>query len=200
MSEHKKSVFGIYKTRPEAELAVEELKAEGFISSDISVLIPSEEGSQEFAHVKGSKAPEGIAAGAGTGVVLGGALGWLVGIGALAIPGIGALIAAGPIVGLLAGVGVVGTLGGIAGALIGLGIPEYEAKRYEGFVKEGGILLSVHAGLPDLIDKAKGVLKDTGAHSIAVSSEIPDEAPMNMPPPTYPSPTSINSTTSTRSF
>ena len=199
MSDYKKSVFGIYKTRTEVEFAVDELKTEGFMASDISVLLPNEEGSQEFAHVKGSKAPEGAATGAGTGVVLGGALGWLAGIGALAIPGIGALIAAGPIVGFLAGMGVVGTLGGIAGALIGLGIPEYEARRYEGFVRDGGILLSVHAGLPDLVEKAKDILKETGAHSIAVSSEVPDET-VAKTPPVYPNPTSINSTTSTRSF
>src|SRR5258706_4686024 len=128
------AVFGIYSTRRQVENAVDELKAAGFRSTDISVLFPENVGTKDFAHEKGSKAPEGASAGAGTGAVVGGALGWLAGIGALAIPGVGPFIAAGPIVAALAGVGLGGTVGGITGALIGLGIPEYEAKRYEGRV------------------------------------------------------------------
>src|SRR5215468_2772171 len=139
------AVFGIYATQSAVETAVDVLKAEGFRNTDISVLFPENVGTKDFAHTKGTKAPEGATAGAGTGAVVGGALGWLAGIGALAIPGIGPFVAAGPIVAALAGVGVGGTVGGITGALIGLGIPEYEAKRYEGRVKNGGILLSVHS-------------------------------------------------------
>ena len=120
---------------------------------------------------KGTKAPEGTAAGAGTGVVLGGALGWLVGIGALAIPGLGPFLAAGPIVGALAGVGAGGVVGGLVGALIGLGMPEYEAKRYEGQIRRGGILMSVHCDNPDWVKRAKDILKETGAADIASAGE-----------------------------
>src|SRR5207237_1565699 len=133
--------FGIYSTRMGAENAVDRLKMEGFRNTDISVLIPGNVGTKDLAHQKNTKAPEGATAGAGTGAVLGGTLGWLVGIGALAIPGLGPFIAAGPIVAALAGAGAGGAIGGLTGALIGMGIPEYEAKRYEGRVKDGGILL-----------------------------------------------------------
>jgi len=143
------AVFGIYPSLTSVEIGVDELKSAGFRNTDISVLFPESSGTRDFAHEKNTKAPEGAAAGAGTGVVLGGALGWLMGIGALAIPGIGPFIAAGPIVAALAGAGVAGTVGGIAGGLIGMGIPEYEAKRYEGQVKNGGILLSVHSDNSD---------------------------------------------------
>src|SRR5580765_7039285 len=132
------AVFGIYPSYEAVERAVDELKSAGFRSTDISVLFPENVGTKDFAHAKGTKAPEGATAGAGTGAVVGGALGWLAGIGALAIPGVGPFIAAGPIMGALAGVGVGGAVGGIAGALIGMGIPEYEAKRYEGRIKGGG--------------------------------------------------------------
>ncbi len=165
------SVFGIYKTRMDLEHAVDMLRTEGFRSSDISVLFPDNEGTKDFAHEKHTKAPEGTATGATTGAVVGGVLGWLTGIGALAIPGIGPFIAAGPIMAALAGLGVVGTVGGIAGALIGAGIPEYEAKRYEGRVREGGILLSVHCDTSDWVDKAKDVLDRTGATEIASAEE-----------------------------
>ena len=138
------AVFGIYKNRVDLEHAVDTLRGEGFRSSDISVLFPDNEGTKDFAHEKHTKAPEGTATGATTGAVLGGVLGWLTGIGALAIPGIGPFIAAGPIMAALAGAGVGGTVGGLTGALIGAGIPEYEAKRYEGKLREGNILISVH--------------------------------------------------------
>jgi hypothetical protein len=140
------------------ENGVDALKAAGFRNTDISVLFPENVGTKDFAHKKGTKAPEGATAGAGTGVVLGGALGWLAGIGAWAIPGVGPFIAAGPIMATLAGAGVGGTMGGIAGALIGMGILEYEAKRYEGRVKNGGILLSVHSDSSDWTKKAKDKL------------------------------------------
>jgi hypothetical protein len=165
------AVFGIYPAYASVESAVDALRAAGFRSTDISVLFPENVGTKDFAHEKGTKAPEGATAGAGTGAVIGGTLGWLVGIGALAIPGIGPFIAAGPIVAALAGVGVGGTVGGITGALIGLGIPEYEAKRYEGRVKEGGILLSVHSDNSEWTSKAKEVLERTGAQDIASAGE-----------------------------
>ena len=147
------------------------LKSAGFRSTDISVLFPENLGTKDFAHEKGTKAPEGATAGAGTGAVIGGGLGWLAGIGALAIPGLGPFIAAGPIVAALAGLGVGGAVGGFTGALIGLGIPEYEAKRYEGRVKSGGILLSVHSDSSDWTKRAKEILELTGAEDISSTSE-----------------------------
>jgi hypothetical protein len=165
------AVFGIYRDQVSVENAVDTLKAEGFRNTDISVLFPENVGTKDFAVEKGTKAPEGATTGAGTGAVIGGGLGWLAGIGALAIPGIGPLIAAGPIVAALAGVGVGGAVGGLAGALVGMGIPEYEAKRYEGRVKEGGILLSVHSDSSDWTKKAKEILERTGAQDISSSGE-----------------------------
>ncbi len=165
------AVFGIYQTRSDAENAVDALRAANFRSSDISVLFNEGDDSKEFAHTKATKAPEGTATGATTGALLGGTLGWLAGIGALAIPGVGPLIAAGPIVAALAGAGVGGTVGGLTGAMIGLGMPEYEAKRYEGFVKNGGILLSVHADDSAWTDKAKKILEFTGGRDIASTGE-----------------------------
>jgi hypothetical protein len=166
------AVFGIFPTRESLESAVRELQTGGFRSADISILVPQNVGSKDFAHEKATKAPEGVAAGAGSGAVIGGALGWLAGVGALAVPGIGPLIAAGPIVAALAGIGAVGAIGGIAGALIGLGIPEYEAKRYEGRVRKGGILLSVHADNRDWVTKGKAILERTGAEEISATSEV----------------------------
>lgn len=165
------AVFGIYKRRGQVEEAVDILRQSGFRNTDISVLFPFNEGTKDFAVEKGTKAPEGATTGAGSGAVIGGALGWLAGIGALAIPGVGPLIAAGPIMGLLAGVGVGGAVGTILGALIGMGIPEYEAKRYEGRIKEGGILLSVHCDSSDWVKRAKDLLKDTGAEDIDSTGE-----------------------------
>lgn len=168
----KKAVFGIYHARPALESGVDSLKAAGFTSSDISVLMPDRGDSQKFAHDNSTKAPEGATTGAGTGLVLGGALGWLVGIGAIAIPGVGPLIAAGPIVALLAGAGTGAAVGGITGGLIGLGIPEYEAKRYANYVNDGGILISVHAGTAEQVKKAKEILERTGAEDISSNDEI----------------------------
>jgi hypothetical protein len=175
-----KSVFGIYKTQAAAEHAVDSLKTSGFSSSDISVLMPKSDSTHDFAHKKETKAPEGAATGVTTGAILGGGLGWLVGIGSLAIPGVGPLIAAGPIMAALAGAGVGGALGGVTGALVGMGIPEYEAKRYEGIVKDGGILLSVHSENSDETARAKKVLEETGASDIASSTEV--KADSKMPP------------------
>src|ERR1700758_1870595 len=165
------AVFGIYPSLTSVEISVDELKSAGFRNTDISVLFPESSGTRDFAHEKSTKAPEGATAGAGTGVVLGGALGWLMGVGALAIPGLGPFIAAGPIMAALAGAGVGGTVGGIAGALIGMGIPEYEAKRYEGRVKDGGILLSVHSDSAEWTKRAKLILEATGAQDISSTSE-----------------------------
>lgn len=165
------AVFGIYSTRELVEGAVDALREAGFRNTDVSVLFPENVGTKDFAHEKATKAPEGATAGAGTGAVVGGALGWLAGIGALAIPGVGPLVAAGPIMAALAGVGVGGTIGGITGMLIGMGIPEYEAKRYEGRIREGGILLSVHSDNSDWTRKAKDILERTGAQDIASAGE-----------------------------
>jgi Protein of unknown function (DUF3341) len=167
----KTAVFGIYPAYASVEYGVDALRTAGFRNSDISVLFPENTGSKEFAHEKGTKAPEGASAGGGTGVVIGGALGWLAGIGSLALPGVGPLIAAGPIVATLAGAGLGGVVGGLAGALIGMGIPEYEAKRYEGRVKDGGILLSVHSDSSDWTKRAKQILDETGAQDISSTSE-----------------------------
>src|SRR5579863_3970467 len=165
------AVFGIYRDYAGVEGAVDALQAAGFRNTDISVLFPENVGTKDFAVKKGTKAPEGAATGASTGAVIGGGLGWLAGIGALAIPGLGPFIAAGPIMAALAGVGVGGAIGGVTGALIGMGIPEYEAKRYEGRVKEGGILLSVHSDNSDWTSKAKDILKRTGADDISSAGE-----------------------------
>lgn len=147
------------------------MKTSGYRNSDISVLFPDNEGSRDFAHEKATKAPEGAATGATSGAVIGGALGWLVGIGSLAIPGVGPFIAAGPIMAALAGAGVGGAVGGVAGGLIGMGIPEFEAKRYEGLVKDGGILLSVHCDDSKWVSKAKEILKAEGAHDVTSTGE-----------------------------
>jgi hypothetical protein len=166
-----KAVFGIYKTKLQVENAVDQLKAANFRNTDISVLFPANSGTKEFAHEKDTKAPEGTTTGVIAGGAIGGTLGWLAGIGSLAIPGVGPLIAAGPIIAALTGVGVGGAIGGITGALIGMGIPEYEAKRYEGMVKQGSILLSVHADNSDYVDRAKKILEGTGATDVSSASE-----------------------------
>jgi hypothetical protein len=171
MSGKNTAVFGLYPNPSSAEHGVETLKEAGFRNTDISVLFPQNVGSKDFGHEKGSKSPQGAATGAGTDAILGGALGWLAGIGALAIPGLGPFIVAGPIMAALAGMGVGGTVGGITGALIGMGIPEYVAKRYEGRVKEGGILLSVHSDNTDWTKRAKEILERTGAQDIASGAE-----------------------------
>lgn len=171
MADKKTAVFGIYRDRYEAERTVDRLTDFGFSSDDVSVLMPDVESSREFAHEKNTKAPEGTATGVATGGVIGGTLGLLAGIGALAIPGVGPLIAAGPIVATLAGIGAGGAVGGLLGALIGLGIPEYEAKRYAGRIKDGGVLLSVHCDTADEIRRAKDLLKYTGAQDITSTGE-----------------------------
>jgi hypothetical protein len=171
MSGKKTAVFGIYPSLSSADNATDSLIRSGFLAADISALLPENLGPRQIGTEKSTKAPEGAAAGAGSGAVLGGALGLLAGVGALAIPGVGPLIAAGPIMAALAGVGVGGAVGGFTGALIGLGIPEYEAKRYEGRMQKGGVLLSVHCDTSEEIKRAKGLMKDTGADDISSTGE-----------------------------
>ncbi len=166
------AVFGIYKSRAHAESAVDRITASGFSTDDVSVLLPDTQSSKEFAHEKNTKAPEGTTTGVAAGGALGGTLGLLAGIGALAIPGVGPLIAAGPIMGALAGMGVGGAVGGLIGALVGMGMPEYEAKRYEGRVKDGGVLLSVHCDTSEEISSAKDLLKETGAEDISSTGAV----------------------------
>jgi hypothetical protein len=166
-----KAVFGIAQTESQALRIVDQLKAAGFSANDISVLFPDKSGTRDFAHEQHTKAPEGAAAGAGTGGILGGALGWLAGIGTLAIPGLGPFIAAGPIMAALSGAAAGAAVGGLTGALVGMGIPEYEAKRYEGKVKEGNILISVHAEDSDERARAKEIFERSGAEDISYTAE-----------------------------
>jgi hypothetical protein len=187
MAKQNTAVFGIYRDRMDVERAVEILREAGFRNTDISVLVPENEGTKDFGLEKGTKAPEGTAAGTGAGAVIGGALGWLVGIGALAIPGLGPFLAAGPIVGALAGVGAGGVFGGVVGSLVGLGMPEYEAKRYEGQIRRGGILMSVHCDNSDWVKRAKKIFEDTGAENIAAAGEASaDFAKSDKPLPRHP--------------
>ena len=165
------AAFAIFKSRAQAESAVATLMRSGFSSDDISLLAPDQHTTKELATEKNTKAPEGTTTGVTAGGVIGGTLGLLAGIGALAIPGVGPFIAAGPIMGALAGLGVGAAAGGLVGALVGMGIPEYEAKRYEGRVKDGGILLSVHCDDSDSVTKAKDILERSGAEDISSAGE-----------------------------
>ncbi|HMJ67003.1 MAG TPA: DUF3341 domain-containing protein [Candidatus Binatia bacterium] len=165
MAEH--SIFCVAASQAQAAEILENLKAAGFSNEDISAMWPDRSGAQYFAHERHTKAPEGATTGASTGGILGGALGWLVGIGALAIPGAGPFIAAGPFMAALSAAAVGAAVGGVAGGLIGMGIPEYEARRYEGKIKEGNILISVHAGNPAQIERARGIFERCGAHDIS---------------------------------
>ncbi len=166
-----KAVFCIATNVPQAERIVNQLRAAGFAGDDVSVLFPDKTGTRDFAHEQHTKAPEGAATGAGTGGLLGGGLGWLVGIGALAIPGVGPFIAAGPIMAALAGAAVGAAAGGLTGALVGLGIPEYEAKQYEGKILKGNMLISVHTEDGDEVDRAKEIFKREGAQDISYTGE-----------------------------
>ena len=165
------AVFGIYATVGQAERAVDALVSDRFRNEDVSVLMPDSSTTREFAHEKNTKAPEGTTTGVAAGGTIGGTLGLLAGIGALAIPGVGPFIAAGPIMGALAGLGVGGAVGGLVGALVGMGIPEYEAKRYEGKIREGNILLSVHADDGNEVNRAKEIFKREGAEDISYTGE-----------------------------
>jgi hypothetical protein len=177
MTGKKTAVFGIYHTANQAERCVDDLLAAGFSNDDVSVLLPDNQGTKDFAHQKNTKAPEGTTAGVTAGGAIGGTLGLLAGIGALAIPGVGPFIAAGPIMAALAGMGAGGAVGGLIGALVGMGIPEYEAKRYEGRIKEGGVLLSVHCDTSEQITRAKDLLRHTGAQDISSTGEASADYP-----------------------
>ena len=172
-----KSVFCIATSRVQADQIVERLKFANFANNDISVLFPDKDTTHDFAHEKQTKAPEGVATGVGTGGIVGGALGWIAGIGALAIPGVGPFIAAGPIMAALSGAAIGATVGGIAGGLIGLGIPELEAKRYEGKIHAGNILISVHTENSSEISRAKDIFVKAGAEDVCVTGEaaVPKE-------------------------
>ena len=173
----KKTVICIASSETQAEAIVDRLKRTGFSNSDISVLFPDKRGTKDFAHEHNTKAPEGATTGAGAGGVVGGALGWLAGIGALAIPGVGPLIAAGPIMAALSGAAVGAAVGGVTGALVGMGIPEYEAKRYEGKIKGGNILISVHSEDSERTKRAKAIFEEFGAQDISTAGEagVPKE-------------------------
>ena len=166
-----KSVFCLADSESQAERIVDSLKAANFSNNDISVLFPDKSGTKDFAHEQHTKAPEGAATGAGIGGAVGGVLGWLVGIGSLAIPGVGPFIAAGPIMAALAGTSVGAAVGGLSGALIGMGIPEYEAKRYEGKIRDGNILISVHSENSTERARAKEIFERAGAHDISSTEE-----------------------------
>ena len=164
--------YGIYPDRTAFDKALEGLRAAGFRNSDISAILPERDHtSRDLAHEINTKAPEGIATGASTGAAVGGVLGWLVGIGMLAIPGIGPLMAAGPVVAALAGAGAGGATGGLVGGLIGAGIPEVEAKRYAGRIREGGYLITVHCDDNNWAKRAEEILEATGGKDVVKTTE-----------------------------
>ena len=167
----KKAVFCIAQSISQAEIIVGRLQAAGFSNNDISVLLPDKSGTQDFAHEKHTKAPEGAAIGGATGIGVGAVLGWLAGIGSLAIPGLGPFIAAGPIMGALGGAAVGAATGSLTGALVGLGIPEYEAKRYEGKIKGGSALISVHTDNSEERSAAKEIFEQSHAEDISSTGE-----------------------------
>ncbi len=179
-----RAVYGMYRDIADADDAADRLIGTGFRVEDISILLPENVGTKEFAHEKHTKVPEGTATGATAGGVLGGTLGLLAGIGALAIPGVGPLIAAGPVMAALAGVGAGGVVGGVVGALVGIGIPEYEAKRYEGLIRDGGILMSVHCDRSAWVSRAKELMEDCGAEHVSSTGEAAaDYAKFDKPMP-----------------
>ena len=174
----KKSVMCIVETQGKAELIVGQVEQAGFPRSDVSVLLPSKSGTKDFAHEHNTKAPEGAVAGVGAGGAVGGTLGLLAGIGALAIPGLGPFIAAGPLLAALSGAAAGAAVGGITGALIGMGIPEMEAKRYEGKIKGGNLLISVHSENSAEQKRAEAIFKNAAAQDICATSEaaVPNSA------------------------
>jgi hypothetical protein len=165
------AAYAIFRSRTDAENAVDSLLAQGFRNEDVSVLMQDNAGTKDFATEKHTKAPEGTTTGAVAGGAIGGTLGLLAGIGALAIPVLGPFIAAGPIMATLAGIGTGGVVGGVVGALVGMGIPEFEAKRYEGRIKEGGILVSVHCDNSEWVGRAKDILKRAGGEDVSSAGE-----------------------------
>ncbi|MDD5461327.1 MAG: hypothetical protein PHG00_06805 [Methylococcales bacterium] len=166
-----RAVFCIAQNLEQAETIVNNLNTAGFSTNDISVLFPDKSTTQDFAHEKNTKAPEGATVGGVVGLSTGAVIGLLAGIGSLAIPGVGPLIAAGPIMGALSGAAVGTATGGLVGGLIGLGIPEFEAKRYEGKVKGGSALISVHTETSEASDKVKRIFEQAHAEDISSTSE-----------------------------
>jgi hypothetical protein len=166
-----KAVIGIVDSRAATETIVNRLRVAGFTGDNISVLMPDKSGTKDFAHEHATKAPEGTTAGVSIGGLAGGTVGYLAGIGALAIPGIGPLVAAGPIMAALSGAAVGGAVGGVTGALIGMGIPEFEARQYEGKIKEGNILISIHTSNRDQVQTAKAVMNEAGATDVSTVGE-----------------------------
>jgi len=173
-----KSVLCLVPDAHRAENVVNDLRAAGFSNNDISVLFPDRSGSRDFAVAQGTKAPEGAATGAGAGGAVGATVGWLVGIGALAIPGVGPFLAAGPILAALSGGAIGAAVGGLTGALIGMGVPEFEAKQFEGKLKSGNILVSVHSSESDSTNRVKEIFERHGGESITVTNDasVPDKA------------------------
>lgn len=171
MASKNRAVFGIYQDWPAGKEAMDALRAAGFRSADIAVLFQENQGTKDFAHQKNTKAPEGAAIVGIVGGIIGGVLGWLTGVGLLAIPDLGPLVVAGPIVSALAGVGAVGAMGGILGGLAGLAVPEYEAKRFAGRIKQGDVLMSVHCDNDDWVKRARNLLLQTGAEDIGWARE-----------------------------
>jgi hypothetical protein len=176
-----KTVIGIVETETQADRVVASLQGSGFSGNDISVLLPDRRGTRDFAHEHNTKAPEGAVAGAAGGGIIGGTIGVLAGIGAIAIPGLGAFIAAGPLMAALSGAAAGAAVGGVAGALVGMGIPELEAKRYEGKLRGGNILIAVHVDDRDEQKRAEEVLKRENAHDVSSTSEasVPRDAEMH---------------------
>jgi hypothetical protein len=166
-----RAVFGLFRDEDTVVRTIEALRAAGFANEDISALLPDTRATRDFAHEKHTKAPEGAAAGATAGVLAGGTFGLLLGIGAIVIPGLGPFLAAGPIMAALAGAGVGAAAGTLTGALIGMGIPEYEAKRYESFINDGGMLLSVHSRDREMAKRARSILDGFGGHDISERHE-----------------------------
>lgn len=169
----RKSVFCIARSESQAIEIVNQLRAAGFTTNDISALFPDRTGTKDFAHEQHTKAPEGTVTGGSAGALFGGALGWLAGIGMLAIPGLGPFVAAGPILAALSGAAIGAAVGGIAGALIGLGVPEFEAKRYEGKIREGNILMSVHCENEVAVRTVRSIFERADAEDIATGAEAP---------------------------
>jgi len=165
------SVYCLVKDNAQANRIADRLRTSGFSANDISAIFPDKSGTRDFATQNSTKTPEGAAVGAGTGAIIGGALGWMAGIGALAIPGVGPLIAAGPIMAALSGAAAGGAMGGLSGALIGMGIPEYEAQRYEGKIKEGQILVAVHADNSEEAGRAREIFTEEQAEAISTGAE-----------------------------
>lgn len=165
------AVFCLVPSETVANRIVDRLKSVGIAPNDVSALFPDKSGTREFAHEKNTKMPEGATTGVGVGGLLGGGLGWLVGTGALAIPGLGPFVAAGPILAALSGAAGGAAVGGLTGALIGMGIPEFEAKQYQGRVQQGDILMSVHTNNHEQVNQVKAIFKECGAEQIATAKE-----------------------------